>query len=193
MEGHSAEESLLCSRVPLCSCSASAHSTFGGDGKRLGCLTQSSRGLSNDVVTLSIWELRLSNSTPKGILWAQIFCTGCPHWVPTVPHPLGTEAAGGGKATFISNQVTVEERFGEAYGEASKPHQLLCGTCLFSNSIVVKEERARRQLWALLRCDHFFFWIINQLSINRVQGQWLSLVPEQGLLILDSRVGCDLK
>lgn len=47
------------------------------------------------------------------------------------PHPLGTEAAGGGKATFISNQVTVEERFGEeVYGEASKPHQLLCGTCL---------------------------------------------------------------
>lgn len=37
-----------------------------GETERLGCLAQDNRGLSNDVVTLSVWEFRLSVSTPKG-------------------------------------------------------------------------------------------------------------------------------
>lgn len=39
-----------------------------GETERLGCLALNNRGLSNDVVTLSIWEFRLSISAPKGIL-----------------------------------------------------------------------------------------------------------------------------
>lgn len=53
---------------PFAPASASIHSTFGVDRKRLGCLTQNNRGLSNDVVILSIWEFRLSISVPKGVL-----------------------------------------------------------------------------------------------------------------------------
>ena len=55
-------------RSPFAPASASERSTFGRDGKRLGCFAQSSRGLSNDVVSLSIWEFRLSISAPEGIL-----------------------------------------------------------------------------------------------------------------------------
>lgn len=53
---------------PLDPGSASVHPTFGGDRKRLGCLTQNNRGLGNNLVILSIWEFRLSISALKGVL-----------------------------------------------------------------------------------------------------------------------------
>ena len=54
--------------APFALASACTHTTFGVDGKRLGSLTQNNRRLSNDMVTLSIWEFRFSFSAPKGIL-----------------------------------------------------------------------------------------------------------------------------
>lgn len=89
------------SASPSAPASANVPSTFGGDGKRLGCLVQNNRGLSNDVVTLSIWEFRLSISASKGtrelrfsvlvvhILWGQ------------------RQQGGGQKATSLCIQATV--------------------------------------------------------------------------------------
>lgn len=54
--------------APFALAFAHTNTTFGVDGKRLGSLTQNNRRLSNDVVTLSIWEFRFSLSASKGIL-----------------------------------------------------------------------------------------------------------------------------
>lgn len=102
---------------PFPPASASTHSTFGVDRKRLGCLTQN-KGLSNDVVILSIWEFRLSISVPKGVLWAHIFCLGCPHCeFQLCLNPLRTEAAGRKTPILFLSRPQLEELFGEVYGD----------------------------------------------------------------------------
>lgn len=103
---------------PFAPASASTHLAFGVDRKRLGCLTQNNRGLSNDVVILSIWEFRLSISVPKRILWAHIFCLGYPHCeFQLCLNPQRTEAAGRKRPVLFLSRPQLEEMFGEVYGD----------------------------------------------------------------------------
>lgn len=178
---------------PFAPASASMHSTFRGNGKRLGCTHN--RGLSNDVVTLSIWEFSLSITAPKGVFWAQIFCLGCPHcefWLCLVFW--GHRRQGRERPLLFIFRPQLKEKFGETYGETTNPQQLLSWTCLFLNSSIVKGEKARWQRWALLRWDSFLFLLhYKPALLLRVLQRRMSMGPEQSLLSLDYRVECDLK
>lgn len=69
-----------------------------------------------------------------------------------MPHPTGVK-----RPILFLYRLQLEEMFGEAYGEISKPHQLLTYIHFSLNSSIVKEEEARWQQWALLRYDSFTF------------------------------------